>query len=121
MNSRTLLALPEAPAPRSLTVEALRDLVERGIGALETHPRLGRQFLRLASVPGQRRAALALIYHAADSESKPLIRTLRHLAQLLCDAEAHEARQPGKARAVTVSHSNAAAVAASAALPLSLS
>lgn len=120
MNTQTDLALPPAPAPRALSLETLRDLIGRGIDELEAHPRLGPLFRQCLNVPGQEGAALTAIYAVANADERGLIRTLRHLAQLLCDAEAHERRQPGKARAVTLVAPTGPELAAATAIPISL-
>lgn len=124
MNEQTLLPLPPAPPSRSLTLDQVRDFFAQASTAIAEHPRLGPGFRMMVAVgPEHTRAALAALYSTAkDDDERRLIRTARALSQLLCDAEAHESRQPGKARAVTVHDSTTpAAIAASAVLPLSLS
>jgi hypothetical protein len=113
------LSLPASLAPKVLTLDQVRDLIERAYGELETaSPRL-RQALRVLAhaAPHSTRAALAAAYAVASEEERRILRTLRCLVQLLCDAEAHAARQPG--RIAHVSLVPPVAVATAAALPLS--
>jgi len=104
MSAQTDLPLPPVTAPKSLTLDQVRDLQAAALADLTTAaPALAHSLAVLTvAAPQGRRAALAALYAACPPEHRSRVRTLRALAQLLCDAEAHEARQPGSARAVTI-------------------
>ncbi len=99
------LDLPAGPAPRCLTLDQVHNLYGAAEEALRgSHPTIASQLTRLTTaLPASRRAALALLYAMADADAKKLIRTMRALAQLIVDNEAHAARQPTHAAVVTIS------------------
>ena len=116
MSTQTDLPLPPARAPRVLSLDQVRALLGTALADLITaSPRIAASLAQLAvSAPGSRLAALAAVYGVASEDERRLIRTVRALTQLLIDAEAHAARQPGARRAAAVP----AIAATEAALPL---
>lgn len=119
MTAQDDLPLPPAPAGHALSLDALRGLVAQCGEALAERPQLAGPLAVLnTGAPGQQLAALRALYGVAGADDRRLIRTARALAQMLLDAEAHAARQPGaRLRAAAPAP---AIVATDAARPLSL-
>lgn len=115
------LTLPAIADPRALTLEQLRDLIDRAAAELAAIPRLaGMIDILVSAAPDSRLAALAALYAVALPDERPLIRTLRALTQLHSDAEAHARRLPVRAGLhLPLPLPSPAAIAAAAAHPLS--
>lgn len=115
MTTQADLPLPPVPASRVLThqqVTALHGRLTEDLCA--GNPRIAAQLQALQAAGGFR-AALAAIYATATPDEQRLIRTVRALAQLALDAEAHAARQPSRQSVVTIGRPTLAEVVGAAA------